>query len=94
MYNFKCEEHGIFSEVLSYDCRDEPQECPKCSLSSPRTWEGHTVGQTKASFLDGTGRFDDIRESNRLKKEKMKARSKGDVKESDRINKEMKKVVK
>lgn len=91
-YNYICEEHGVFSEIVSYSYRETPQECPKCLSKSPRTWEGHSINYATASLPDGNGRFNNLREISRLRKEKAAARAKKDLASADKISREIKKV--
>ena len=94
-YMYKCEPcDKLISEIVSYDNRDVPQECPECTGEALRTYEGHTINNTRASFVSGTKRFDTLRNVSKLRKLKAEARAKGDLATSDQITKEQKEISK
>ena len=36
VYDYKCEQHGAFYELATFDEAHQPQACPVCSALSPR----------------------------------------------------------
>lgn len=95
MYCYRCINKDcnlLFSELVSYEQRETPQKCPKCPGEGHKTMEGHGINYATASLPDGTKRFDDLRQINKLRKEKAKSRAKGDLESADKIQQEIKRV--
>lgn len=89
IYHYKCEDCGVFSELKPVDERAEAV-CPECGAVSKKTFEGMSFAVMNNAYLDGNRRFDDIRTSQRLKREKARARERGDLETERKVNKELK----
>lgn len=90
VYNYECPEHEVFASLQEYSERDEPQPCPHCEYPSPRTWKKFTVSSMQHSYRDGTKRFQDIKEINKLKLMASEARGRGDLATDKQIKKTIK----
>jgi len=91
-YCYECPTHGVFATVVEFEDRDKPQPCKECGADSTRTWEGAGPMVLNHSFRDGHKRFDAIRETSKLRKEKADARARGDLDRAARVSKEIIKV--
>ena len=36
LYDYKCQEHGVFSELTALADHEKPAKCPRCGAMSPR----------------------------------------------------------
>lgn len=72
-YDYKCKScEYTFVDIVSYDDRDNIQECPDCGAVNAFRFYGKMPGVTRASYVDGTKRkgFDTLKEVNKLEIEK------------------------
>jgi putative FmdB family regulatory protein len=95
-YNYRCSEHGIFSEIVPYNLRNDGQVCPECGPGQlwPRTWEKSAPAintSDSASIPDvvARGRFAEVRATRALQKAARKAGREGNKDEARRIDKEI-----
>jgi DNA-directed RNA polymerase subunit RPC12/RpoP len=67
---FKCQTcNHIYDDIVEREKEFEVQACPECGdVAALKTFSPPNV--LRASYLDGTRRFDDHREINKLKKER------------------------
>ena len=82
---YKCSEcDELFDALVSYEIRDEVQDCVACGADAPRTWEQcfPQVSTEKTSVsipaAASRGRFDHLRRKQAMKKEIANARQSGD----------------
>lgn len=97
VYVYKCPDCGHqFEALVDYDSR-EHTACIQCGSVANRTWSGWTMNvstRNSASMPAATasGRFDSLKEKQKLIKEKSEARVSGDRETEKKISKEMKKL--
>jgi putative FmdB family regulatory protein len=85
-HDYLCETCGERSDHL-VERGEVPDHvaCPVCGAQAVRVPGGHV---TTASYVDGSGRFDHLREQGKLRRELRKAVRRHDFKEAARIQRE------
>ena len=48
VYNYRCEQCGVFDQIRRVAMRDEPASCPKCGAASAREQNGLPVLLTRS----------------------------------------------
>lgn len=95
-YNYRCEEHGLFSETCHYEARDLAKSCPLCPPGPlwPRTWENSfpQVRDSDSATIPevvARGRFADVRAARVLERAEKKAKRLGDKETAKRAGQEL-----
>jgi hypothetical protein len=74
-YNFQCTECDLVTtEFYKYEARPEEVECAVCGTRTAK-YKIAMPGITRASYVDGTNRFQDAKEAAKLNKEMASSRS-------------------
>jgi hypothetical protein len=74
-YNFQCTECDLVTtEFYKYEDRPERMQCPACSTETAE-YRIAMPGITRASYVDGTRRFQDAKEASKLNKEMASSQS-------------------
>jgi hypothetical protein len=67
--------------------------CEFCGGPAPRILSATFIGDTSASYVDGSGRLNHIREQRKIEREFKKAKRQGRADDAKKLRKEMSKVV-
>lgn len=98
-YNYRCEVHGLFSETVPYDLRNEAKTCSECGPGPlwPRTWEHsapaiNTSDSATIPEVVAKGRFAEVRATRELQKAARRAARSGKLDDAVRADQEITRV--
>jgi hypothetical protein len=89
-YMYRCPHHGLFDRLVEFEKRNEVQLCADCGEPSDRTWEHAGPRVMRNSYIDGTGRFDNLRTAQKLRKARSAAKETGDMDALKEVRSEIK----